>query len=93
MQWMPFWQSFTSDHVAVKVILHTCMHINFKKPSHGRGGEDGGCTNTHEISPMWQVEAIVHTNMHIVEFEMPSHSRVLGRGGRSRSILEVVMLG
>ena len=80
MQWMPFWQSLltASDHVAVKVILHTHMHIHFKKPSHG-GGEDGGCTNTHEeISPMWQVEAI--ETMHI-EFEMPSHHRVLGRGG------------
>ena len=76
MQWMPFWQSLTaSDHVADKVNLHTHMHINFKKPSHG--GEDRGCTNTHEISPMWQVEAIVHTNMHI-EFEMPSHGRVGG---------------
>ena len=76
MQWMPFRQSFTTlDHVAVKVIVHTYMHIDFKKPSHG--GEDGGCINTHEISPMWQVEAIVHTNMHI-EFEMPSHGRVSG---------------
>ena len=78
MQWKPFRLSFTSDHVAVKVILHTHMQINFKKPS-SHGGEDRGCTNTHEISPMWQVEAIVHTNMHI-EFEMPSHGRV-GRGG------------
>jgi hypothetical protein len=77
MQWMPFWQSITaSDHVAVKVILHTYMvHINFKKPSHG--GEDGGCTNTHEISPMWQVEAIVHTNMHI-GFEILSHHGRVG---------------
>ncbi len=87
---VPFWQSFTSDHVAVKVILHTHMHINFKKPSHG--GEDGGCTNTHEISPMWQVEAIaIHINMHI-EFETPSHGGgEVGR--RSSSILEVVLLG